>query len=156
MPLLSSTLRTLNAQPAVVIRSRIGRDQIAATIGASLGRIVPYALGAGATLAGQPFARYPEFGPGSPVIEVGMPLAAPVAGQGDIESFELPAGLTAVGVHGGAYTHLHESFAALEKWIAAQHLLPAGPAWEVYVNDPAEHPDPADWRTEICWPVRHA
>ena len=154
MPLLSSSLRTLQPQPALIIRSRIARSEIAATIGESLGRIVPYAMGVSATLAGQPFARYPDFGPGSLTIEVGMPIAAPVAGKDDIEAFELPGGRFAVGLHGGPYTHLTESFTALERWITSQGLAVAGPAWELYVNDPADHPDPADWRTEIYLPVR--
>lgn len=154
MPMLSTAVRTLPSQPALIIRSRIPRDELASVIGQSLGRIVPYALGAGGTLAGQPFARYPEFGPGTITIEVGMPLTAPVRGDGEIESFTLPAGLAAVAVHGGPYDKLHETFAAFEKWIAEQGHTTAGPPWEVYVTDPAEHPDPADWRTEIYWPVR--
>lgn len=154
MPMLSTAIRTIEPQHALVIRSRVPRSEIAATIGQNLGRIVPYALGAGGVLAGQPFARYPDFGPGMITIEVGMPLAAPVAGQDDIESFTLPAGLTAVAMHGGAYEKLPETFAAFEAWIASEEHQPAGPPWEVYVNDPAEHPDPADWRTEIYWPVR--
>ena len=32
-------------------------------------------------------------------------------------------------------------------------LAPGGAPWEYYVTDPAAHPDPADWRTEIFWPV---
>lgn len=154
MPMLSATLRTLSPQPALVIRSRVERSQIAATIGQSLGRIVPYAMGAGGAFAGQPFARYPEFGAGLISIEVGMPLQAPVPGEGDIEAFTLPAGLTAVAVHGGPYEQLPESFAALERWLAAEGRQPAGAPWEVYVTDPADHPDAADWRTEIYWPVR--
>ena len=41
----------------------------------------------------------------------------------------------------------------MEQWIAAEGLQSAGPAWEIYVTDPADHPDPADWRTELCWPL---
>jgi AraC family transcriptional regulator len=154
MPMLSATVRTIPPQHALIIRSRVARDEIAATIGQSLGRIVPHALGAGGALAGQPFARYPEFGAGLITIEVGMPLAAPVPGSGDIEAFTLPAGPTAVAVHGGPYDKLPETFVAFEKWIAAQGHSCGGAPWEVYVTDPADHPDAADWRTEIYWPVR--
>jgi AraC-like DNA-binding protein/effector-binding domain-containing protein len=154
MPMLSAELRTLHPQPALVIRSRIARPEIAATIGQSLGRIVPYAIGAGGALAGQPFARYPEFGVGMLTIEVGMPLVTQIAGSGDIEALELPGGSTAVAVHGGAYDRLPDTFAALERWIASQGKTPSGAPWEVYVTDPADHPDSADWRTEIYWPVR--
>ncbi len=154
MSMLSVTLTPLEPQPALIIRSRIPRTAIAATIGASLGRIVPYALGAGATFTGQPFARYPDFGPGMITIEVGMPLASPVPGKDDIEAYTLPAGLTAVAVHGGAYEQMPATYAALEQWLGAQGRTPNGAPWEVYVSDPAEHPDSADWRTEIRWPVR--
>jgi AraC family transcriptional regulator len=152
--MLSASLRTLTAQPALIVRSRVARSEISARIGQDLGRIVPYALGVGGELAGQPFARYPEFGPGTIVMEVGMPLRQAVAGKDDIEAYSLPAGLTAVAVHGGPYEQMPETYAAFEKWIAEQGRAPAGAPWEVYVSDPAEHPDPADWRTEICWPVR--
>lgn len=154
MPMLSTSVRTLQPQPALVIRSRIARKEIAATIGQNLGKIVPYAMGAGATLAGQPFARYPEWGTDLITIEVGMPVAAPVAGNGEIEAYTLPPGLTAVAVHGGPYEKIPETFAAFEKWIASQGHTTTAPPWEVYVTDPAEHPDRADWRTEIYWPVR--
>jgi AraC family transcriptional regulator len=77
-----------------------------------------------------------------------------VPGSGDIEAFTLPAGLTAVAVHGGPYDKLPETFVAFEKWIAAQGHSCGGAPWEVYVTDPADHPDAADWRTEIYWPVR--
>ena len=32
-------------------------------------------------------------------------------------------------------------------------LQPAGRAREVYLTDPAEVPDPADYVTEIVWPI---
>jgi AraC-like DNA-binding protein/effector-binding domain-containing protein len=154
MPMLSVDLRTLSPQPALIIRSRIPRSGIAATIGQSLGRIVPYAMGAGGALAGQPFARYPEFGIGMITIEVGMPLAAAIAGKDDIEAFTLPAGRAAVAMHGGSYEQLPDTYAALEHWMSGQKLTAASAPWEVYVSDPADHPDPADWRTEIFQPLR--
>ncbi len=153
MPLLTASLRTLTAQHALIIRSRVPRSAIAETIGQSLGQIVPYAMSLGGTFAGQPFARYPESGPGSITIEVGMPLAVPLPGQGDIEAIVLPEGPAAVAVHAGAYESLHETYAALESWIADQGRQTAGAPWEVYVTDPAEHPDVSNWRTEVYWPL---
>ena len=154
MPMLSAVLRTLPPQPALIIRSRVPASEIAATLGQSLGKIVAYALGAGGALAGQPFARYPEFGPGMITLEVGMPLRAAVPGQGEIEAFTLPAGRAAVAVHGGPYTHLKDTYVALERWMTEQGLKPSGPPWEVYVSDPADYPDSADWRTEVVQPVQ--
>lgn len=154
MPMLSVAVRDLPAQAALIIRSRIRRSAIAATLGESFGRIVPYALSAGGVFSGRPFARYPEFGPGLITLEAGMPLATSLPGEGDIESFSLPAGPAAVALHGGAYEEMPETYAALETWMRQDGYEPTGAPWEVYVNDPAEHPDPVDWRTEIYWPVR--
>jgi len=28
-----------------------------------------------------------------------------------------------------------------------------GAPWEQYVTDRGEHPNPADGRTEVCWPI---
>ena len=40
----------------------------------------------------------------------------------------------------------------IRKEIPAQPILSGAP-WESYVTDPADHPDPADWRTEVYWPL---
>ena len=43
---------------------------------------------------------------------------------------------------------------ALVSWIDAQGGTSAGDAWEVYLTDAEEQPDPATWRTEIVQPYR--
>jgi effector-binding domain-containing protein len=65
----------------------------------------------------------------------------------------LPGGSTATTIQSGPYETLTEAYAALEKWIERNGLRPAGPPWEDYITDPAESPDPKDWKTEVCWPV---
>jgi AraC-like DNA-binding protein len=56
-------------------------------------------------------------------------------------------------IHAGPYETLQEAYAALESWIESNGLRPAGAPWEDYITDPAEFPDPKDWKTEVCWPV---
>ena len=34
-----------------------------------------------------------------------------------------------------------------------QGVRPGGSPWESYITDPAEHPDPANWRTDVYWPI---
>ena len=65
----------------------------------------------------------------------------------------LPGGPVALGVHAGPYDQLPETNAAIENWIEANGFRVAGPPWESYITDPGEHPDPADWRTEVYWPL---
>jgi AraC family transcriptional regulator len=153
MPTLSIERRELTAQLTLFIRTRAARGEIATAIGECLGKVYPYALSSGQAIAGRPFTRYLSTGPGLFTLEIGMPIAAAAPGQGDIEAGSLPGGLAVVGTHAGPYDQLDETYAAMERWSEANGLKVAGPPWESYITDPAEHPDPAAWRTEVYWPV---
>jgi AraC family transcriptional regulator len=82
-----------------------------------------------------------------------MPLIAAAAAVGEMQSAVLPAGPVAVAVHVGPYELLSDTHAAIERWIEAEGLKVAGAPWESYITDPAQHPSPQDWRTEVCWPL---
>lgn len=117
------------------------------------GKLFAHGVKAGLAITGFPLARYVSTGPGLWTVEAAMPLAAPAAGEGEMQSGMLPAGPVARAVHVGAYEQLGDTNAAIERWIEANGLRVAGPPWEWYVTDPAEHPDPADWKTEVYWPL---
>jgi AraC family transcriptional regulator len=145
--------KELQPQPALVVKRRIARTEIAATIAEGLGKTYPYALQNGLAIAGRPFARYSDVGPGLMTIEVGTPLAAAAAGVGDIEAVTLPGGPAAVAVHMGPYDTLQQTYVAIERWMQDQGVRPGGSPWESYITDPAEHPDPSNWRTDVFWPI---
>ena len=97
---------------------------------------------------------------GMVTLETGMRVAAHSGewaaskGEGDVLAEILPGGLAAVTIHSGPYEKLQAAYAALEEWIAANGFHPAGAPWEAYLNDPADHPNPQDWKTEVCWPLK--
>jgi AraC family transcriptional regulator len=151
--------KDLTAQPVLVVRKRIKRADIAATIGSVLPGIFQYAQQRGLALSGHPFSRYPEIGPGMVTIEPGMRISggSGSAAASDVEGVvedTLPAGPAATTVHRGTYETLSQAYAALEVWIESHGFEPAGSPWEDYITDPAEHPDPKDWKTEVLWPMR--
>lgn len=82
-----------------------------------------------------------------------MPLATPATAEGEMEPGILPGGPVVLGVHAGAYEQLPETNAAIEKWIETNGFRVGGAPWESYITDAGEHPDPADWRTEVFWPL---
>jgi AraC family transcriptional regulator len=82
-----------------------------------------------------------------------MPLSSAGRTDGDVEVGELPGGPVVVAMHAGPYDQLSETYAAMERWVAEQGLRFAGAPWESYITDPADHPDPAAWRTEVYWPL---
>ena len=153
MPTVSINRRELAAQPILFVRMKAARHELPGVIAQGVTKVYTHAQTTGVPLAGHPLTRYLSSGPGVMAIEVAIPVANAAAGGGDVESGELPGGSTAVAIHAGPYDQLGETYAALERWIEQQGLRPGGAPWEWYVTDPADHPDPADWRTEVYWPV---
>jgi AraC family transcriptional regulator len=153
MPMLSIERRELKAQHTLFVRLTAARHELARAIGDGVGKVYTYAQQGGIALAGHPFTRYLSAGPGLLTIEVGFHVSAAAAGGGDIEAGELPGGTAVVAVHGGSYEQLGETYAAAERWMEEHAVRPADAPWEWYVTDPAEHPDPSDWRTHVYWPI---
>ena len=150
----SITRKELSPQPVLIVRRRVKRSEIAATIGEALPHIFVYAQQHGIALAGLPFTRYVEMGPGLVTMEPGMRVTGPLpAGQGEVLAATLPGGPAATTIHAGPYDKLSDAYAAIEHWMETEGLVAAGAPWECYLNDPSNHPDPKDWKTEIFWPV---
>ena len=143
----------LQPQPALIVRSRVARADIPGAIAQGLGKVFAHMAQTGSTLAGRPFSRYPSVGPGLMTIEVGVPIAAAGTSVGDVEAVTLPGGPSAVAVHMGPYDRLQDTYAAMEQWMEQSGVRAGGAPWESYITDPAEHPDPANWRTDVYWPI---
>jgi AraC family transcriptional regulator len=169
MPSAGPSLRTtmtytivkkeLDAQPVLVTRRRVKRSDIGSAIAEALPHIFMYAQQHGIALAGHPLTRYVEVGAGLMTIEPAMRIVSRQGATGTVSNDSavieatLPAGPAATTVHAGPYETLSDAYAALETWMDANGLRPAGAPWEDYITDPAEFPNPGDWRTEVCWPV---
>ena len=151
------TKRTLEPQHALVISKRVKQSEIAQAICEVLPRVFMYAQAAGVAFSGPPITRYVQTGPGLMTIEPGMPVAMLPASAGpdaaEISPITLPGGSVAVTMHMGPYDRLPDAYAAMEQWIESEGLKTAGPPWESYITDPADFPDPKDWKTEVFWPV---
>jgi AraC family transcriptional regulator len=152
----SITKKELSPQPVLVMTRRVKPSEIATTLAELLGGVFRHAQQNGIALAGQPFTRYLEWGPGLLTIQAGMPISAPVSkpsGGDDVLADTLPGGPAAATTHTGPYDKLSEAHAAVQQWIEAQGLTAAGAPWEIYVTDPADYPDPKDWKTDVFWPL---
>ena len=155
----SVSRKELTTQPVLVVRRRVRRAEIAATIAAELPKVFLHAQQRGIAIAGYPITRHLETSVSLVTLETGMRVTAhggewPTSeGEGNVLAETLPGGPAAVTIHSGPYDQLEAAYAALEEWIVANGFHPAGAPWEAYLNDPADHPNPQDWKTEICWPV---
>jgi len=155
----SVSRKDLAAQPVLVVRRRVRTSEIAATIAAELPKVFLHAQQRGIAIADFPITRYVETSVGMVTLETGMRVTAhsgewtAAKSEGDVLRETLPGGPAAVTIHSGPYDQLPAAYAALEEWMAANDFRPAGPPWEAYLNDPTDHPNPQDWKTEVCWPV---
>jgi len=157
----------LAPQPVLLIRRRVKRSDIAATIQEGLGHVFGFAQQHGIALAGLPFTRYSENSLGLVTMEPGIRIAgsaqdpisidpAWTSSPNEVVRATLPGGPAATTIHVGSYAQLGDAYAAIEQWMEAEGVknTDTGSPWECYLTDPTEHPDPKAWKTEIFWPLR--
>lgn len=153
IPTMSVTLETLNVQPTLSITRTTTHDGIQSALAEVLPAVFGFAQKHGAVMVGPPSTRYLEFTPGSITLQGGVPVAAHIPVEGDIEATELPGGEAATLIHQGPYDTLTKGYAALEAWVTDNDRKASGPMWEVYLTDPGTTPDPNDWQTKIYMPL---
>ena len=147
-------IREAKAQPVLSIRITTTMAEMSSLLGALFGETFACAGSLGATPCGPPFARYHTWGGAEIELEAGVPVLQPVEGKGRVLAGELPGGRLAATWHIGPYDTIGGAYGALERWMGAQGLEPAGAPWEVYWSDPQEVPDPSQWKTEVIWPIK--
>ena len=128
-----------------------------AKIAEVLARLLPasfqYVSKAGIAMVGPPTSLYTDWGPGMVTLTAGIQVAPGSKGSGEMQAVELPPGDAAVTVHTGPYDGLGDAHAAVEVYLHEQGLTRSGAIREVYLTDPGEVPNPADWKTQVVWPL---
>ncbi|MEW6059024.1 MAG: MerR family transcriptional regulator [Actinomycetota bacterium] len=87
-------------------------------------------------------------------MELAFPVAKPFPGEGEVFGRELEGGTMAWTMHSGPYDEIGPAYHTLTGWIQEHGHEIAGPSREVYLTDPSETPDPADYLTEVQFPIR--
>lgn len=151
------TTETREAMPVLFQPHRVDREEVGGVLAQCLPAVFGYVMEQGLAPAGHPFVRYQSFGAAMVEIDAGIPLVeapttAPPEDSGIVQG-ELPASLVATTTHRGPYEGLGDAYRDLERWIEESAYEPAGGPWEVYLTDPGEVPDPADWLTAVSWPI---
>jgi effector-binding domain-containing protein len=127
-----------------------------------LGEVFGWLGARGVEPAGAPFFKYNRIDMENTLeIEAGVPVAAVLAGEGDVLTGVLPAGRYAEIAHSGHPDDLINVTADLLAWATDQGLAwdvaesPEGELWgcrlEIYLTDPAVQPDMAKWETELAF-----
>jgi effector-binding domain-containing protein len=96
-------------------------------------------------------------------MDVGVPVAKHIHGNGRIRGGKLPGGQYAVVQHKGPYDGLVKANAALQDWAKSRGLVmrarttKLGTVWdgraEFFLRDPGNEKDPKSYVTEITYAV---
>jgi effector-binding domain-containing protein len=145
-------LETWPGQPALSVRVRTSVDQLRQVLGQTYGAIAGYLAGLGEAPAGPPFTAYHNMDMTDLDVEIGFPVARPLAGRGEIDPARMPGGRVATCRFTGPYSELKPAYEALTCWVAEGGHEPTGVAYELYLNDPAVTP-PDRLETRIVFPL---
>ncbi len=148
------TKKTIAETPFLYMRKQTKPEDVSAALASMLVPVFQFATENGIPFAGYPTARYVSFGPGLITLEAGMPVLGADAGTDEIMVGTLLGGAVASTVHKGPYDTLNLGHEACQVWMAENGEASRGAPWEVYITDPAEVPDPAEWLTEIIHPLQ--
>jgi DNA-binding transcriptional MerR regulator/effector-binding domain-containing protein len=83
-----------------------------------------------------------------------LPVAPDQPPADGVELVDLPGGYFAIAVHAGPMTDFDRTYGALGSHVAEYCEVAPGPIRELYPIGPGDVPDPADYRTEVCWPIQ--
>ncbi|WP_319591912.1 SRPBCC family protein [uncultured Draconibacterium sp.] len=104
-------------------------------------------------MAGMPFALYHLMDEENIDLECGIPIDANVEGNRTVKVATFPMTACACLDFYGDYSNLQEGHTAVQKWLETHGFNLASAPMEIYLTDPQQEPDPANWVTRICYPV---
>ncbi|HEY8285208.1 MAG TPA: GyrI-like domain-containing protein [Chloroflexota bacterium] len=147
-------------QPYLGIRTQATMSELGTVIPQLHGEVFAWLRKQGVAPAGAPFIRYHVIDMAAKLdIELAVPVASAVSGEGRVSAGALPAGRYATLIYTDVGRGI-EANAALLDWGARQGLTwdswPAengegfGARFESFLTDPRDEPDPTKWETEVA------
>jgi len=146
-------LTRVAAQPAAVIRVAIPRSDMQKVAGPTIHQLYSQLQEQGVAPAGPLFMHHLLLDPENFDVEVGVPVAAPVAASGPMHPGGLPATRVARAIYRGPYEGLVDAWAEFGEWLGTQRVRQGQTLWETYLVGPESSPDPAEWRTQLNRPL---
>lgn len=151
-------------QPYVAISADVTMEQLSG-LADRFGEVFGWLAGHGVAPAGPPFFRYHVIDMERLLnVEAGVSVQAPVEGDDRVIAGVLPAGRYGSAIHVGPYDGLIGAVDDLLHWADSQGLewdkssADDGEHWrcrlEIYLTDPSQEPDPANWQTQLAFRLK--
>lgn len=128
-------------QPVLSIRTKTAVGNLPQELGKAYGAVLQYLGEIGENAAGPAFAAYYNMDMEALDVEMGFPVAKPIAGRGIVRTGAIPAGKQASGMYKGPYSQMEPFYNDMNAWLAEKGQEPAGVVYEFYYNSPMEVPE---------------
>lgn len=145
-------IRPTTQQHTAAIKMTRPLSQIGPAMGEAFPKIYHAVISAGMEPAGMPLARYYDFGEEETTFECAIPVPSEFTPAGEVEASSVGGGEAAFGLHVGPYETIGQTWGAIMAWVTEQGRAPAGPTWEIYIDDPQETA-PDQLKTELYIPL---
>lgn len=139
-------------QPTLAIRTRSSIQDLPTVLGTAYNAIMSRLVELGEQPAGPPFVAYHNMDMENLDLEIGLPVARPLAAAAPIFAGSIPGGAMATCLYTGPYDGIGAGYDTLTQWVRERGHTPTGVAYEWYLNDP-EEVAPAELQTLIGFPL---
>jgi effector-binding domain-containing protein len=146
-------LKEQAAQPTLIVRATTPVQGLPQVLGQAYGTIAQYLGEMGEQPAGPPFVLYHNMDMQALDIEAGFVVAKKLAGKGEVQVGEIPAGKIASVLYTGPYDQCGPAYEALAQFVKEGGGEATGAAYEFYLNDPQQTP-PQELQTLIVFPIK--
>lgn len=148
-------IKEVQAQPIVSIRTHAPDVAFGQVIPVALRELIAYAERTGVRRHDlPPVVIHHQYTEEDADIEIGIPIERAVVGEERITSTIIPGSSVAYVIHIGPYHELEFVYPALAAWIQEHGYETDGPSREAFLNDWEHVANPAEYQTEVMWPIR--
>ncbi len=140
-------------QPTATIPFAIPRVEMKSVIGPAIQELIAATKAQGLSKTGPWFAHHLTLSDEFFDFEVSIPVSGSLSASGRAVPGLWPAGIVARAIYRGDYADLPIAWAEFSRWIDAAGHQRARHIYEVYTVTPATAPNPAEWVTELNWPL---
>lgn len=141
------------AQPVLSIRTRTAVGNLPQELGKAYGAIIQYLNEIGEKPSEAAFAGYYNMDMENLDVEMGFTVAKPLAGKGEIQASEIPAGKQVSCFYKGPYSQMEPVYNDMMQWINENGHTPTGVSYEFYYNSPMDVPE-SELLTKIVFPLK--
>lgn len=150
-----SEFRDISAIKVLSLRYQLAPQKVSSALfSKSFSALLDVAIQSNIELDGMPMVVYYEITPKRLDFEAAVPIKTDFTPKAKFLVHDLAGGKALVITYRGAYDQMTPVYEAAYQYLENNSMVLNGPIREIYITDPQEEKDTANWITEIVFPVQ--